>query len=126
MDIANQFIAGLSMDLDTDLIRHGPGGDEQGGLFTKQFRDAFFEAAHSRVFAEDIVADLSSSHGSSHAWCGAGYSVTAQVYHCVAWGHSGSLSRHHSNILVGYRFLTISIGTRYVDGGVFCRSKGPI
>ena len=62
-----------------DQVGHGPAGHEQGRFLAGHFRRQGLQAAHGRVFAENIVAQFGLRHGPPHGFGGLGDRVRAQV-----------------------------------------------
>src|SRR5262249_1188236 len=77
--VAEDLIARLRMRPETDLIRHGARGHEQGGLLAEQRGDALLQTDNGRVLAEDVVADDRRRHRRAHASRRLGYRVAAQI-----------------------------------------------
>src|SRR5687768_4595371 len=71
----------LGVKLNRDLITHRPGRDEQRGFLFKNFRGAFLQSIHRRVFAEDIVPDLRRGHRCTHFIGRFCYGVAAKIDH---------------------------------------------
>ena len=92
-DIAEEFVAGLRVDLDADLVRHRAGRHVQGSFFAEQRRDALLQPIHRRVFAEDIVADLGRSDGRPHTGGGPGDGIASEVDNGVGHGEEVDSSR---------------------------------
>ena len=72
-------VAGLRVEADGDLVRHGPTGGEQCGIFAEHLGSERLEALHRWVVAQYVVAQLRRLHGSPHAWGWASHGVGAQV-----------------------------------------------
>ena len=77
--LAEQFIAGLGVDLDADLIRHGAGRHKQGSFLAEESGDAFLQQIDGRIFAENVVAHLGREHGGAHGSGRFRYGVAAEV-----------------------------------------------
>ncbi len=77
--LADDLLAVLGVDADGDLVAHGAGGDEDGGLFAEDGGGRLFELIDGGVFAVDVVADLGGGHGLAHGGGGAGDGVAAEV-----------------------------------------------
>ncbi len=77
----DNFITGLGMGLDAELVGHGTGRDKQSCFIAEKIGGHVLQAIDRRVFAKDIVADLSVCHGLSHLGGGLGYGIATQIDH---------------------------------------------
>ncbi len=75
----DHIISGLRMRLDRQLIGHGPGGNEDGCLLSKEACHLFLEGVDRGVLPEDVVPDLCPGHGLSHGRSGLGHRVASQI-----------------------------------------------
>ena len=64
--VADHLVAGAAMDQQRDLVAHGAGREEDGGLLAQQGRDARLKRVDRGVFAALLVADLGLGHGVAH------------------------------------------------------------
>ena len=60
-----------------NLVRHGPGRNEQPGLLAKHRRDAAFQLVDRGVFPENVVTHGGRGHGREHSGRGFGQRVAA-------------------------------------------------
>ena len=67
------------MGLDGQLIGHGPGGNEEGRLFSKEACHPFLEGIDRGILSKDIISHLCFSHGLSHACRRLGYGVASEI-----------------------------------------------
>ena len=67
------------MDPDGDLVRHRPGGDEQGGLFAGDLGRLGLEGVDRGVLAIGVVADFGLGHCTPHPGGRAGQRVASDV-----------------------------------------------
>src|SRR6516162_11888622 len=67
------------MSPDADLIRHGPGRDEERRFLTQQVSQAFLKQIDGRIFAINIVADRCREHGVSHSRRGPSDRIASQI-----------------------------------------------
>src|SRR5262249_27347756 len=103
---AEQFVAGLGVDLYGDLVRHGARRHEQGRLFAQEGGDAVLESVDGWVFIENVVADLCRLHGGPHGRRRLSHGIAAQVDQAV---------RHEASSLWG-RTVTSLLPWAAVDG----------
>jgi hypothetical protein len=75
----DDFIPGLGVGLNAQLIRHGPRGHEESGFFPQKTGDLFLESVDRWVLPEDIIPHLCFKHGFAHLGGWLGYSIAAQV-----------------------------------------------
>src|SRR5262249_8811619 len=85
-----QLVAGLCVDADADLVRHGARGNIKRRFLAQQRRDTFLKPVDGRVFVEDVVANLRGLDGRTHSGRRPRDRVAAQVDGWFGW-HEGSL-----------------------------------
>ena len=76
---AEEFVAGLRIHADGDLVGHRAGRDEDRSLLADELCDAFLERPDRRVVAVDVVADLRLGHRPTHGGCRLRDRVRSQV-----------------------------------------------
>ena len=85
---AEEFVAGLAMNAQAELVAHRAGRDEESSFFAEHCGDSLFEAAHGGIVAEHVVADFGGGHGGAHRGRGAGYGIAAKVDRQLHFGFS--------------------------------------
>ena len=76
---ADDFLTVIGMEANRNLVAHGSGWNENGGLTAEDFRSARFEEINGWIFTIDIVAYFSRSHGGTHCLGGACDGVASKV-----------------------------------------------
>lgn len=76
---AENLLTGTGVEADGDLVAHGAGGDEDGGFAGEDFGGAAFEQIDGGIFAIDVIADDSLSHGGAHGGGGLGEGIAAEI-----------------------------------------------
>jgi len=100
--LQDHLIAALRVREQGDLVPHGAGGDEEGGLFAHDRGAAFFERVDGRVLPQHVIPHLGAGHRLAHLGGGLRYGVGSQVDH-------GSLLRPPASPAGGTR-LAIPLG----------------
>ena len=77
--LAEDLLPVLGVELDGDLVAHGAGGHEDGGLALEDLGGGALEAIDGGIFRVDIVADLGRGHGLAHGGGGLGNGVAAKI-----------------------------------------------
>ncbi len=77
--LAEDLLPVLGVELDGDLIAHGAGRDEEGGLALEDLGGGALEAIDGGVFGVDVVADLGRGHGLAHGGGGLGDGIAAKI-----------------------------------------------
>jgi hypothetical protein len=73
------FITTLAMRHQATQVALSAGGHIQRGIFAQHLCDAGLQRVHRRVVTKNIVTQRRSGHGRTHAGCGLGDGVAAQV-----------------------------------------------
>ncbi len=76
----NDFIAGLRMHFDANLICLRSTRNVQRGFFAENLCHLLLKLIHGRIFAEHIIANLCPHHCFSHCRRGFRYGIAAQIY----------------------------------------------
>ncbi len=74
-----EFVAGLAVNLDGQLVCHGSRGSKDSCFHTAHFGDHGFEAIGGGVFADHVIADDGVENGFTHGGRGLGFGVAAEV-----------------------------------------------
>jgi len=82
--VADDLVTSLGVHLDSNLVRHRPGGAEERCLLAKKCGGLALKRVDGFVFTEDIVADISAHHRFEHGRSWARHRVTAYVDRAVA------------------------------------------
>jgi hypothetical protein len=77
--LANHLLAMMSVQLDRDLVAHGPAGNKQRRLAPENGGRHGFQTIDGRVLAVHVVADFGFEHGPPHFGRRLGDGVAAQV-----------------------------------------------
>jgi hypothetical protein len=79
--LQQHLVARIGEHVQADLVGHGAGGHEEGGLGAQPVRHAGLEPVDGRVFPVHVVADLGLGHGSAHPVGRARDGVAAKIDH---------------------------------------------
>ena len=77
----DDFVAGLGVGADGDLVGHSAGRHIDGCGLTQDFSSAPFESDDGGVVAEYVVTEGGSGDGLFHGFGGPGNGVASEVYH---------------------------------------------
>ena len=96
-DLANEFVAGRTVQPHADLVRHAPRRHEDRRLFSQHPRDAVLQPMDRRILVENIIADLRRGHRRAHLGGWSRHRVAAKLDRAV--GHKcRALFEHHQSI----------------------------
>lgn len=76
---ADEFVAGLAVNADADLVGHRAGGHEDGRFFAEDFGGEFLKAVAGGIDVDHVVADFGGGDELPHGGRGAGDGVGAKV-----------------------------------------------
>ena len=101
--MGKDFVAGPAVGQHRDLVAHGAGGQEHGGLLAQQRRHPLAQGGDGRVVAVLLVPNLGRHHGGAHRLRGAGLGVGIEI---DAHRHAGAEGRRGE---AGHPFTAIGV-----------------